>query len=104
MTFELIKEYWQFAVGVITAIGVVIRFIWNRQKKSQESTSMLYEQLEELKKKVILQVAADVARATELAEKQKIIEGLRLHCPECYDSFLNTQKHDSDKRSDPGNK
>lgn len=93
---ETLKEWWALVAVMASGLGAVFNFFLNRgkhkrnlAKAQRESTAMLYEQLEELKKKVILSVAKEVSQTEEIAEKQKIIEGLRLHCPECYDSFMN---------------
>jgi hypothetical protein len=77
----------QFGVLVTTLGGVVAGFFrWKAKKK--ESTSMLYEQLEKLKLKVILQVSKEVEQATELSEKEKIIADFKIHCPDCWASFI----------------
>lgn len=68
-----------------------------REKAEKEnelqSTAMLYDELERIKQKLILQVNKDVDRATELAEKRRIIEEFRIHCPECYRQFITGKKH-----------
>lgn len=89
---QKIAEYWDVLAGVGTTIAGVLGWLSVRKKKKDDSTQMLYDQLEALKKKVILQVATEVAQATEIGERDKIIEGLKRHCPECYDRFIENQE------------
>jgi hypothetical protein len=44
---------------------------------------------------VIEQVNRDVELIHEMAEKDKIVNRLKLHCPECYKKFIQ-QSYDSD--------
>ena len=106
---DTLKEWWGLFVLVASGIGALLRFFWQRgtsrrtaEKARRENMNMLYAQLEELKKKVILNVAKEVAQATELAEKQRIIDGLRLHCPECYEVFMRNFLNDGERNKNKG--
>ena len=59
-----------------------------REKEEKEnelqSTQMMYDELERIKQKLILQVNKEVDQATELAEKKRIIAEFRIQCPDCY--------------------
>lgn len=91
-----INEYWQMLVAAATAIGGALRWWTLRKKRKKQSSQLLLEELENLKKKVILQVAAEVKAATELAEMRKILDELRLHCPDCYMAVMNKLENDAD--------
>ena len=84
---ELAKQFWAFIVAI--GGGVAAYFRWKSTRR--KSTTMLYDELEKLKQKVILQVAREVDQASELAEKNRIIEEFKLHCPDCYASFIAKQ-------------
>lgn len=78
------KELFALIVMIGGGIGSFVQWRTTQRK----SSARLYEQLEDLKKKVIAQIAREVASAEELAEKQRIIDGLRHHCSDCYKSYL----------------
>ena len=86
------ERFWSVTSLILGGIGTsILGFIkWRHSKKEAErtSTEMLYEQLELLKQKVILQVAREVEQATELAEKTRIITEFAKHCPDCYEKFM----------------
>ena len=86
--FEVFSEFWALFLAVASGVGGY--FTW--RSKRQKSTLMLYNELEKLKQKVILQVAREVEQANILAEKEAIINQLRLKCPECYNKFIAKQK------------
>lgn len=92
---DMIEKFW----GLIVAIGGGVAAYFRWRSSRQKSTKMLYDELEKLKQKVILQVAREVEHASELAEKQRIIDGLRLHCPDCYKSFLKNYDQDENAKS-----
>ena len=79
-----LKEWWGLIVMIGGGIGGYFRWKASRDK----SSNMLYEQMEKLKQKVILQVEREVQQETEIAEKDRIIEGLKRHCPDCYDKYI----------------
>lgn len=81
---ELIRQFWHVLVMIGGGIGAYFRWKATRQK----STVMLYDELEKLKQKVIIQVSREVDQASELAEKNRIIEEFKTHCPDCYSSFI----------------
>lgn len=85
---ELFEKFW----GVIVALaGGAAGFLqWNQSRKS--STDLLYSQLEELKIQVIAQVSRDISKATEISQKQRIINEFKLHCPGCYSELLEKFK------------
>lgn len=76
--------------------GLYERYRTNRReekKEEQSSLDLLYTQLEDLRKKIILQVQNDVAMASKVAERDIIIDSFRQHCPECYASFIEKYPH-----------
>ena len=84
-----IKNYWELIIAVFTGLGSLVGWLIRRKKNKQTSTQMLYEQMEVLKKKIILQTANEITHATAIAEKDRIIENLRVHCPECYIAVMD---------------
>lgn len=103
---EQITDWWGFLVAIGGAIGAVIRWSLSQRKskrlleeEERKTTEMLYQQLYKLKQKVILNVEREVSHATELAEKNRIIQELRQHCPDCYDSYI--KKKSEDGRQEP---
>ena len=52
-----IKNYWELIIAVFTGLGSLVGWLIRRKKNKQTSTQMLYEQMEVLKKKIILQTA-----------------------------------------------
>lgn len=87
--FETLQQFWALIIAI--GGGVVTFFQWKSTRR--KSTTMLYDELEKLKQKVILQVSREVEQASELAEKSRIIEEFKIHCPDCYSSFI--EKFDS---------
>ena len=90
---EKITEYWVLAVAIGGGIGRLIMWVYSRKKDRAKSSDLLYNQLEQLKTRVILQVAVEVQQATELGEKQKMIDGLKTHCSDCYERYLEFTKN-----------
>ena len=61
----------------------------HRQKMEEVnkvSTTMLYEELEELRVKIIKQVQNEVKQAESNAEKQILIDLFKIQCPGCFAS------------------
>ena len=61
----------------------------HRQKMEEVnkvSTTMLYEELEELRVKIIKQVQNEVKQAKSNAEKQILIDLFKIQCPGCFAS------------------
>lgn len=81
---KLIEEFWTLIVAIAGGIGGYIT--WS--KKQKQSTMMLYDELEKLKQKVVIQVSREVQQANLIAEKEEILNKLRLNCPECYEKII----------------
>ena len=87
---KILSDGWALIAIVTAGFGGTLTFI----NKRRTSTDLLYIQLEKLKIQVIEQVNRDVELIHEMAEKDKIVNRLKLHCPECYKKFI--QSYDSD--------
>lgn len=102
-----LKEFWYLLLAVGTAIGGAIKW-WISYKSAKKaaaakviadkaaakkaessSTAMLYAQLEEMKKTLILSVQKDMERATSEAELKHIIATFKIHCPDCYVTVIS---------------
>lgn len=95
---QLLKEWWAFiSTAVIAVSGGYYQYKANKQK----SSTMLYEQLEALKIKVINQIKNEVASAHKVAEIQTILEGLKAHCPDCYSRFLKENNNGVEENTSP---
>jgi len=81
---EIAKNFWGLILLVSGGIGGYFKYKNNQKVAKYKSTEMLYEELERLKQKVILQVSREVDQASELAEKKRLIEEFKLKCPGCY--------------------
>lgn len=74
---------------------------------SHTSIDMLITLLEDVRKKLILEIAKGVKNAKLLSEREKLLNDLKMHCPDCYNTFVDKygiryglddiQKHDSDE-------
>jgi hypothetical protein len=80
------------SIAAITLGFTALGIWWKFKKDKDASTEMLYTELEKLKQKVIIQVGKDVENAISLSQKDKIIEGLKDHCTDCYDSYMEKHK------------
>lgn len=94
-----IKQYWEFIVLFASGVAGGIKWLTVRKKNKDTSLSMLYEQLEDLRKKVIIQVEESVKSAEELAEKRRIINEFKAHCPECYERFIDETNKDENEEN-----
>lgn len=101
-----LTEFWYLLVAAITALGGAVKWWYGHKEEIRkadaarlqteieklsleaESSEALYEALELLKKKVIASVLKEVSMTNTIAEKDVLIEGLKLHCPECYITFM----------------
>lgn len=85
---KLIQEFWVVLTMIATGAGSFLA--WRNKKKNEEKTSasLLFEQLEKLKKKIIVQVNNEIEHAKSNAEKEKIIIMLKSHCPDCYNAVM----------------
>lgn len=85
---KLVQEFWVVLTMLATGVGSFLA--WRQKKKNEEKTSasLLFEQLEKLKKKIIIQVNNEIEHAKSNAEKEKIIFMLRTHCPDCYNAVI----------------
>jgi len=81
---KIFTDFWELIVLVIGGIGGVLGYF----NKRQSSTSLLYKQLEELKIQVIAQVQRDIQLTNKVAEREKIINELKLHCKDCYEKII----------------
>lgn len=88
-----IKDFWEVLLLISGGIGSFLKW----KSSQRKSTEMLYDELEKLKQKVILQVSKEIEQATELAEKQRILLSLQQHCPECYREALKNIQNEEDK-------
>jgi Flp pilus assembly protein TadB len=96
-------ESTKLLIGLVTGLitsGITF-FTWRSKRKKAEKTSsqLLYKELEELKIKVISQVSREVNLATDNEKKRLIIEKFKLACPDCYASFIESQKTNSNAPS-----
>ncbi len=93
MSTELIKllnDFWALIVFVIGSIGGFFTYL----SKRKSSTNLLYKQLENLKIQVIAQVQRELSLTKEISKKQKILNELKINCPECYDKVLKRLEND----------
>ena len=83
-----ISDFWALIVLIAGGVGGFLKWRNDRKEKEMKSVEMYYEQLEKFKKMLIAKVAKEVQDENEKAEKDKIINGLRLRCPDCYNDFM----------------
>ena len=62
------------------------------EEKEKDATVLLYEQMEVLKLRIIEQVNIDIKQAENNAEKQILIDMLKIQCPGCYAAVLDELK------------
>lgn len=97
---EAVKELWYVVLGAGTAVAGVVKWRIDRKVKEAaeaiaastadaDSTEMLYAQLEVMKKRLIVSVEQDMARATDAAEQRHIISTFKIHCPDCYSKVIS---------------
>lgn len=70
------------------AAAAELQLSMDQAKAESESSEVMIAALESLKKKVVDQTLREVRLTTLNAEKTVLIERLRLHCPDCYNSFM----------------
>lgn len=83
-----VSEWWQFIVGVVTTLGGAISWYAIRKRNADKADQMLLDRLEKFKKIIVLKTSKEVEQSTTIAEKDKIIQGLKVQCPECYDAYM----------------
>lgn len=84
----LISEFWELIVLVAGSLGGLFSYIRNRNK----STNQMYETLEDLKLQILENIEKEVDVANDLAEKEKLLNEMRINCPECYEKYVNKNK------------
>lgn len=90
---ELLEQSWELILLVTGGIsGLVAKYVKNRN----QSTQKLYETIEELKLQIIANIEKDIDLASELAEKEKLLNEMRINCPDCYDRYVKKHKKNND--------
>ena len=79
---EILQDLWALIAAVITAI---VAGYWKWRSSRSKSTQMLYNELENLKQKIILQISKEVEQSTTIAKQENLLNELKSHCPECYE-------------------
>lgn len=82
------------ALMTVIATSVAGFHTWNkkRKKEEQDSYTLLYQHLEEIKKELILKIGKELKLTEELSEKKKILLELQSRCPDCYDRVVKKFK------------
>jgi|TARA_R110000772_G_C13244857_1_gene434002 hypothetical protein len=62
------------------------------ERHKETTTDLLYENLEILKVRIIKQVNKDIEQAESNAEKQILIDMVKIQCPGCYAAVLTELK------------
>lgn len=83
---------------VISGFGSIYLWVIRQKKKNQDSTDLLYAQLEELKKKIIAQVNTEIQHAESMAAKDRIIFNLKNYCPDCYQKVIKDLENENYER------
>lgn len=91
---QSLEQWWGLVVGIITAVGSLITWIVTRRFEVKKSNKLMQDQVEQLRIMIIEYVERDIQNATQKAEKDKIINGLRLACHQCYDEYM--KKHNNE--------
>lgn len=96
---DAITNFWQLASAIAIGVGSVITWtVRHKQSRSKakaeaeklkaSSEGLMEDQLEKLKKALILQVQRELEQATTVAELNHIIDVFKLHYPENYESVM----------------
>jgi len=86
---KLTQEFWVVLTMVATGIGSFLAYRRKKKVEADTSAALLFEELEKLKKKIIVQVNNEIEHAKSNAEKEKIIIMLKAHCPDCYNEVIS---------------
>ncbi len=81
---QIIRESWEVIALVITGLGGIFGSYLKWKSNKNKSTTLLYEELEKLKKRIIEQVPRDIKNAQTIAQQNFLLEQLKEHCPDCY--------------------
>jgi tRNA G26 N,N-dimethylase Trm1 len=94
-----LEKYWQFIVVVTGSGGIagLIKYYYEYQANRKTSIELLYEELEKLKLRVIIQISKEVEHANELSEKNLILLKLKEKCPDCYQAVIDTIENNKKK-------
>jgi len=84
---QIIRDSWGVIVLIATGIGSFIGAYLKWQSNKNKSTTLLYEELENLKKKIILQVPKEIEAAHTIAQQNFLLAELEKHCPDCYNKI-----------------
>jgi len=119
---NFIKDFWVAILPVLSAIAISVRWFLERKDKNrkikvedeaalkeyqeneelnkvkienelQSSTELLIDQLENLKKKIVISFTNEIRIAESNAEKSRFIMMLQKHCPECYEEVKEKIKY-----------
>jgi hypothetical protein len=93
MTFtEIFSEAIPLVLTALGSIAGTWGTIWkvndNRKKQKQNSTQLLYEELETLKTKLIEKTMKEIEAADQSADIQIILHRMEAHCKECFDAVM----------------
>lgn len=91
---NFLRESWATITMVTGGIFSAITAWYQWRKNRKNSTNLLYDQLEELKKQIIENVKREVHNAKELAQKDYMLEMLRKRCPDCYQKVIDQIRED----------
>jgi hypothetical protein len=86
---DMFEKLWPVVLLIAGGVGAFLRWKFTRK----QSTSLLYEELEKLKQKVIKQVGREVEISATAAVQRAQLEELKRHCPECYERVIKMLLH-----------
>jgi hypothetical protein len=85
---NLFSEFWELIILVVGSLGGLFNYIRNRNK----SNTQLYQTIEDLKIQILDNIEKEIDVANDLAEKEKLLNEMRINCPECYEKYVNKNK------------
>ncbi len=80
---DFINEFWKTAAVVVAGLTAIATYYNNRNKSNQQ----MLEIIEELKLQIIANIEKEIKQAAALAEKDKLLNDLRVNCPDCYNKY-----------------
>lgn len=86
---QIFRESWELIALIVTGLGGFVGSYLKWKSNKNKSTTLLYEELEKLKKRIIEQVPKDIENAQTIAHQKFLLEQLREHCPDCYEKVKN---------------